>query len=232
MAPINLQLPVGKRVSLFQLMMQDIGYERSQLQQFNWEKRLLQNNIIITRLVCRIEEFEYFFEFDCSKPRRWRLKYTGEVPSRSENRVVLNWMQVLPHFRQWAQQLHTEVKSVDVYKLLSSPTPIYVPPVSNATRMLTIPERTKIIGELDRLRARIQDFLQIGTGKTSYLRSMFNILKEALSRLGRSDWTHTFIGIALSIGLELEVSFLNDGPFWQMFRETLKRITEIMALSK
>ncbi len=224
------QLELSKRTSLLQLMIQEIGYERSQIQLFEWKERLRPNSFVVTKLVCHIEKFEYFFEFGYYKSKQWRLTYTGDMPFQTNTRITDSWTQVLTYFRQWAQRLLVEVQSLEIWKSLQSPFPIYAPDLSTSSIPFAQEEKPKIKKELDKLHNKIQKLFQMEVDQKTYLRAMFDILRNTLIRFSRSDWIHTFIGIATAIAMELGISFVNDEPLWQIFRETLKHIVEKLTL--
>ena len=229
----NSILSPTKRADLFELMQNQIGYEPNHLQLFEWRTRKLRRNnnnlvFVISKLVCRIETVEHFFEFDNAlhKPK-WKLRYTTDIPNHTKPHIVGCWEQVVSCFQNWAQDMLVEVKGIERWGAFS-PVPLQVPVVPEPTSSITIPEQQQITVEVDSLLLKLQKYFRnISAELREHFHSIFSLLKNWLSQFDRATWLRMFVGVAITIGHQLTVSYLNDEPLWHIFRGALNRIARI-----
>lgn len=218
-------LTVGQKWQLCQMMYEELGYE-IELCTLLWKTKL-KDAICITKATYRIERIEHYFEFDLSGGR-WCLRYTKNIPILPPKTVtVTKWEQVIPHFRDWAKNLLVEIKATEQWAAVAT-FPLQVPSIDNGS-MLIEPTQQKNIQDVlkDLLQKILGNFHPIDEQK-NFIKVLFSQLRTLLSSFSRSAWVHTFIGIVVSIGLQLGVSIANNDPFWQLIRDALNRITQML----
>ena len=174
--------------------------------EFAWTKITLEeipmgaDKGIVSCLVHR--PTDYRFEFDVRHKRQFWGKFSPGRESRQDYEEIYSWEAMLGVVGIWALCLKRELDAPDLWNEIQRERKLLQSTIDAAgDDSFTNKEQGQIRDELLQIKQYIVEQVESGRELRAYVEERFDYLEAALSRMSRTDWLHTAIGVIVTVAV-------------------------------
>ncbi|WP_022669154.1 hypothetical protein [Desulfospira joergensenii] len=197
---------------------------------FIWEEEPSDGTFWTTTQILKHRNYDSYFRIDrldnssVAEAGTYYVSYFPSPDCQEESEYRSEWEELMESdMESWLKVLRDELNEPDLWsqaqRYAQSFTPAIAKDIPNDP--FTYAEVERIGTALKELTTRITDTLELNTDHQRLVESKLAYLEDAAKRQGRTDWTHTAIGVLVSITVSLALAPDKAALIWKFFQEAV-----------
>ncbi len=161
------------------------------------------------------------FTFDFAPDTGHWAVFRPGVDKPCDHVNVERWGTQVAAVRQWLGVVHTEADAVDLWAAFEGAQSLAAPILSGESEMFDADDRAAVVHALSEIRKHFTATQELTEAQTDYLDARLGYLEDAVTRLRRTDWLHTAIGVFGTLLIALGIEAARGTQAWQFIEQAL-----------